>query len=68
MYANQWALQPPEVWDDAAAPVSPSPAVGPDGQVVSPFAAAAAADAAAGGAAAEDEEAVGLCRLNQVDT
>lgn len=38
MYAARWALHPPEVWDDKTTPAAAAPSVGPDGQVVSPFA------------------------------
>ena len=49
MYAAQWALLPPETWDEATtgATTTGAPSVGPDGQVVSPFAAAATGAGAA---------------------
>ena len=66
MYAADWTLQPPEVWEDAAPAAAVkgagvgAPSVGPDGKVVSPFAASAAGgdQTAAGvaGAAATGEE------------
>ena len=54
MYAAQWTL-PPETWPDEPTASKPTgtPSTGPDGQVVSPFAAGQGGPAAA---AAEEEE------------